>query len=111
VNWASNKTGSPPLGVREDGAKNFRTEGLKGLKELTLASLPIAIHFGLKCSQPFKIHETGLKDGTHRLALADCTTSYPMNPRAFPASIEPKPFEAFESFCSKKSLHRPGGEP
>jgi len=43
VNWASNKTGSPPLGVREDGAKNFRTEGLKGLKELTLASLPIAI--------------------------------------------------------------------
>jgi PD-(D/E)XK nuclease superfamily len=40
-----NKSGSPLFRVREKqgGQRKFRTGGLKGLKELTLASLPIAI--------------------------------------------------------------------
>jgi len=39
---------SPLLRVREKqkGAKTFRTEGLKGLKEFDIRFLPIAIRFG-----------------------------------------------------------------
>jgi hypothetical protein len=44
--------GSPLFRVREKqkGAKNFRTEDLKGLKELTLAisPFPIAIRFEVR---------------------------------------------------------------
>jgi hypothetical protein len=34
---------------KQKGAKNFRTEDLKGLKELTLAISPFRLPFALKC--------------------------------------------------------------